>query len=52
MDMWKFFDITHREHILCNPTSLEKIEQLITLLRLKPDARVLEAKNTRNVFRM
>ena len=42
MDMWKFFDITHREHILCNPMSLEKLEQLITLLPLKPGARVLE----------
>ncbi|MBS1112435.1 MAG: methyltransferase, partial [Nitrospirae bacterium] len=30
MDMWKFFNITHREHILCNPMSLEKLEQLIT----------------------
>ena len=41
MDMWKFFDITHREHILCNPMNLEKLEQLITLLPLKPGARVL-----------
>jgi SAM-dependent methyltransferase len=50
MDMWKFFDITHREHILCNPTSLEKIEQLITLLRLKPDARVLEIATGKGEF--
>jgi hypothetical protein len=42
MDMWKFFDITHREQILCNPMSLEKLEQLITLLPLKPGARVLD----------
>jgi len=42
MDMWKFFDITHREHILCNPMSLEKLEELITLLTLKPGARVLD----------
>jgi len=26
MDMWKFFDITHREHIVCNPSSIEKLE--------------------------
>ncbi len=38
MDMWKFFDITHRDHILCNPMSLEKLEQLIALLPLKPGA--------------
>jgi len=42
MDMWKFFNITHRDHILCNPMSLEKLEQLITLLPLKPGARVLD----------
>jgi hypothetical protein len=35
MDMWKFFDITHREHVLCNPMSSVKLEELITLLRLK-----------------
>ena len=38
MDVWKFFDITHREHIICNPMSLAKLEQLITLLSLKPGA--------------
>jgi hypothetical protein len=21
MDTWKFYDITHREHVVCNPTS-------------------------------
>lgn len=42
MDQWKYFDITHREHILCNPISVEKIEELIALLRLEPGAQVLE----------
>ena len=42
MDQWKFYDITHREHILCNPMSVEKLEELIALLRLKSGARVLE----------
>jgi len=42
MDVWKFYNITHREHILCNPMSLEKLEQLIALLPLKPGARVLD----------
>ena len=36
MDMWKYFDITHRQHRVCNPMSLEKIEELIALLPLKP----------------
>ena len=50
MDMWKFFDITHREHILCNPMSIEKLEQLITLLPLKPGARVLDIATGKGEF--
>lgn len=42
METWKFFDITHKEHIICNPSSLEKYQQLIDLLRLPPNAKVLE----------
>jgi len=42
VDNWKFFAITHREHVLCNPTSIEKLEELVALVRLRPDARVLE----------
>jgi SAM-dependent methyltransferase len=42
MDRWKYFDITHREHVLCNPMSVKKLEELIALLRLQPGARVLD----------
>jgi SAM-dependent methyltransferase len=42
MDQWKYFDITHREHIFCNPMSVEKFEELIALLRLEPGAHVLD----------
>ena len=42
MDTWKFFDVTHKEHVFCNPMSVEKIDELIGLLRLKPGSRVLE----------
>ena len=31
METWKFFDITHKNHIICNPSSLEKYQQLIDL---------------------
>ena len=50
MDKWRFFDITHREHTLCNPMSLEKIEQLVALLRLRPGARVLEIASGKAEF--
>jgi SAM-dependent methyltransferase len=50
MDQWKFYDITHREHILCNPMSIEKFEELIALLRLRPGARVLEIATGKGEF--
>ncbi len=42
MDTWKFYDITHREHVICNPTSEEKLGRLVELLRLPPNARVVD----------
>jgi cyclopropane fatty-acyl-phospholipid synthase-like methyltransferase len=42
MDMWKFFDITHREHVVCNPTSEAKLARLVEFLRLPPGARVVD----------
>lgn len=42
MDIWKFYDITHREHVVCNPTSEEKLARLVELLRLPTDAQVVD----------
>jgi SAM-dependent methyltransferase len=42
MDTWKFFDITHREHVVCNPTSEDKLARLVGLLRLPAKARVVD----------
>ena len=42
MDTWKFYDITHREHEICNPMSSEKLGDLVELLRLPPDSRVVD----------
>lgn len=50
MDMWKFFNITHREHVLCNPMSLEKLDQLVALMALKPGARVLDIATGKGEF--
>ena len=50
MDRWKYFDITHREHVLCNPMSVEKFEELIALLRLEPGAQVLEIATGKGEF--
>src|SRR5512140_3293522 len=42
MDTWKFYDITHREHVICNPTSEEKLTRLVELVRLSTDAQVVD----------
>ena len=42
MDIWKFYDITHRQHEICNPTSREKLERLVELLRLPKGAPVVD----------
>ncbi len=42
MDTWKFYDITHREHVVCNPTSEEKLARLVGLLRLPTHAQVVD----------
>ncbi len=50
MDLWKFFDITHREHLFCNPMSEQKFEELIGLLRLPKGAQVLEVATGKGEF--
>jgi len=42
MDIWKFYDITHREHVICNPTSEEKLMRLVKLLHLPTGAQVVD----------
>jgi len=42
MDTFKFYDITHREHVVCNPTSEEKLTRLVELLHLPADAQVVD----------
>src|SRR5262245_62004356 len=42
MDIWKYYDITHREHDICNPISSEKLDELIALLRLNREDPVID----------
>lgn len=42
MDRWKYFDITHRDHQICNPFSSDKLDELIAVLDLPTGARVLD----------
>jgi SAM-dependent methyltransferase len=41
-DKWKYYDITHKRHVLCNPLSEKKFQRLCHLLELKRGARVLD----------
>jgi SAM-dependent methyltransferase len=42
MDRWKYFDVIHRDHEVCNPLSIAKLDELVTLLDLEQGARVLD----------
>jgi SAM-dependent methyltransferase len=50
MDTWKFYDITHRDHLLCNPTSVEKLDELIGLLDLPHGPRILDIASGKGEF--
>ena len=42
MDIWKYYDTTHKKHIICNPMSKDKLDRLFILFGLKPSSRVLD----------
>lgn len=42
IDIWKFYSVTHGYHVVCNPTSIAKVDELIGLLRLSPGSAVLD----------
>jgi SAM-dependent methyltransferase len=42
VDTWKFYDITHRDHVLCNPLSLAKVDEMVDLLDLPAGGRILD----------
>ncbi|MEM7019179.1 MAG: class I SAM-dependent methyltransferase [Pseudomonadota bacterium] len=50
MDRWKFFDITHHEHVICNPTSDAKLSRLVELLRLPKGAEVVDIASGKGDF--
>ena len=50
MDIWKYYDITHRDHLLCNPLNADKIDEIINLLHLSPNAHVLDIATGKGEF--
>jgi SAM-dependent methyltransferase len=43
MDTWKYFGITHADHVLCNPLSSTRFDEMVALLDLAPGATAWEA---------
>ncbi len=50
MDTWKFYDITHRDHVLCNPTSIEKVDEIVGLLDPGASPRILDVASGKGEF--
>ncbi len=42
MDDWKYYAITHADHVVLNPTSPANLDELVAWLDLPPGARVLD----------
>ncbi|MEW6014056.1 MAG: class I SAM-dependent methyltransferase [Candidatus Zixiibacteriota bacterium] len=42
MDTWKFYNITHKKHLVCNPTSEAKLAHLVRILDLPKGAEVVD----------
>ncbi len=42
MDFWKFFTVGHEHHVVCNPLGEEKLDELIGLLALPGEGRLLD----------
>jgi SAM-dependent methyltransferase len=50
MEIWKYYDITHRDHLFCNPLNVDKIDEIINLLQLSPNAHVLDLATGKGEF--
>lgn len=42
MERFRYYDICLREHVICNPTSVEKLDRVIELLRIPEGGRLLD----------
>jgi SAM-dependent methyltransferase len=42
LDMWLYYDATHRDHLFCNAINEEKMKQLARVLELDSSTRVLD----------
>ncbi len=50
MDMWKYYAITHADHVVCNPTAVDRLDELIGLLDPGPEPRFLDLGSGKGEF--
>src|SRR3989304_10413578 len=48
--MWKYYGTTHADHVVCNPTSIERLDECIELLDLAPGATAWEGASGKGEF--
>ena len=48
--MWKYYGITHADHVVCNPTSIERLDECIELLELATGATAWEGASGKGEF--
>ena len=42
MDRWKYYSVTHKHHVVCNPMSVDKLDELIEIMALNSGDTVLD----------
>jgi SAM-dependent methyltransferase len=50
MDIWKYYNITHKNHVMLNPMSKLKFEGLLSMLNLKQENIVLDIGSGKGEF--
>jgi SAM-dependent methyltransferase len=50
MERFKFYDISHRDHVVMNPLTVEKLDELIRLLHLAAGSLVLDVGSGKGEF--
>jgi len=50
MDILKYYDITHGQHLICNPFSEKTLDELINLMDLESNSKILEIASGKAEF--
>ena len=42
LERFRYYDISHRNHVLCNPTAIPKLDTMVELLHIPPNGKLLD----------